>query len=65
MMKLIDTLLTRARDRPDRRSGRAPKFGHATIGGVRHVYNEFREDDGVEATRYGDWEYYGRCTDFC
>ena len=30
----------------------------------RSVYNEFVGKRGVEATRYGDWEYAGRCTDF-
>lgn len=30
----------------------------------RRVYNEFVGKRGVDATRYGDWEYAGRCTDF-
>ncbi len=31
---------------------------------ARHVYAEFNDGQGVDATRYGDWEYTGRCTDF-
>ena len=30
----------------------------------RRVYNEFVGQRGIDATRYGDWEYAGRCTDF-
>ena len=30
----------------------------------RIQYHEFGKHAGMEATRYGDWEYYGRCTDF-
>ena len=30
----------------------------------RRVYNEFVGQRGLDATRYGDWEYAGRCTDF-
>jgi hypothetical protein len=30
----------------------------------RHAYSEFAGHHGLEATRYGDWEYSGRCTDF-
>ena len=28
------------------------------------VYNDFNGLEGKDATRYGDWEYGGRCTDF-
>lgn len=31
---------------------------------TRRVYNEFAGTIGKDATRYGDWEYAGRCTDF-
>jgi hypothetical protein len=31
---------------------------------VRYAYTEFNDQDGIDATRYGDWEYTGRCTDF-
>lgn len=31
---------------------------------ARHVYAEFNDGQGIDATRYGDWEYTGRCTDF-
>ena len=34
------------------------------VGSAREVYTEFRGHRGVDATRYGDWEYSGRCTDF-
>ena len=34
------------------------------VGRQRRVYSEFAGRRGVEATRYGDWEYGGRCTDF-
>lgn len=37
---------------------------HHGLSNVRRVYNEFSGKCGVEATRYGDWEYAGRCTDF-
>ena len=40
----------------DARHGRSPQN--------RLRYTEFRDRAGVEATRYGDWEYAGRCTDF-
>lgn len=30
----------------------------------RGAYSEFAGRGGVDATRYGDWEYGGRCTDF-
>lgn len=31
---------------------------------ARHAYSEFAGRGGLDATRYGDWEYSGRCTDF-
>ncbi len=31
---------------------------------VRCAYAEFNDKGGIDATRYGDWEYTGRCTDF-
>ena len=34
------------------------------VGSARHQYDEFADRDGVDAPRYGDWEYSGRCTDF-
>ncbi len=34
------------------------------VGSARHRYDEFESQSGVDATRYGDWEYSGRCTDF-
>lgn len=30
----------------------------------RQAYSEFAGHRGLDATRYGDWEYSGRCTDF-
>lgn len=30
----------------------------------RYKYDDFGKSYGVNATRYGDWEYNGRCTDF-
>lgn len=30
----------------------------------RDRYDDFGKSYGVDATRYGDWEYNGRCTDF-
>ena len=31
---------------------------------TRASYDEFPGGRQVDATRYGDWEYGGRCTDF-
>ena len=36
---------------------------HARRDAARHRYGD-RPAQGVSATRYGDWEYLGRCTDF-
>jgi hypothetical protein len=56
-----ERLLAFTPSRLDLRSG-APS---ATPGpAVRYAYTEFNDQDGIDATRYGDWEYTGRCTDF-
>ncbi|MDX1557094.1 MAG: DUF1674 domain-containing protein [Xanthomonadales bacterium] len=34
------------------------------VGSARWQYDEMGPKGGVDATRYGDWEYSGRCTDF-
>ncbi len=31
---------------------------------IRRGYRQGPEDDGIDPTRFGDWEYGGRCTDF-
>lgn len=43
---------------------RAPRPCGWEVGSARWQYDEFENDAGVDATRYGDWEYSGRCTDF-
>lgn len=64
-----------SREAPDERSwtSRAPKVFRVAglLGPIglpsglpRHAYSEFAGERGLEATRYGDWEYSGRCTDF-
>ena len=30
----------------------------------REAYTHHPQQPGVDPTRYGDWEYNGRCTDF-
>ena len=34
------------------------------VGSARWKYQELNLQGGVDATRFGDWEYSGRCTDF-
>jgi len=34
------------------------------VGSARWRYDEVGKTGGIDATRYGDWEYSGRCTDF-
>ena len=34
------------------------------VGSARSHYDEVGQNGGLDATRYGDWEYSGRCTDF-
>ncbi len=34
------------------------------VGSARWQYDEVGQKGGIDATRYGDWEYSGRCTDF-
>ena len=34
------------------------------VGSARWQYDEVGPNGGIDATRYGDWEYSGRCTDF-
>ena len=31
---------------------------------IRRRYSERRDLPGTDPTRFGDWEYGGRCTDF-
>ena len=31
---------------------------------IRRAYSERQDLPGIDPTRYGDWEYNGRCTDF-
>ena len=54
--------------RPAGRRGRhpieRPRTPASPIAGTRRVYEEFAGRGGIDATRYGDWEYSGRCTDF-
>ncbi len=42
----------------------APPPAGWQVGSARWKYEEFERGHGVSATRYGDWEYSGRCTDF-
>ena len=42
----------------------APRPCGWEVGSARLKYEEFERGRGVSATRYGDWEYSGRCTDF-
>jgi hypothetical protein len=62
------------KDQPERGwTSRAPKV-FRLIGSLdslrlrssppRQAYSEFAGHRGLDATRYGDWEYSGRCTDF-
>ena len=30
----------------------------------RHAYRHHHNQAGTDPTRFGDWEYNGRCTDF-
>ena len=48
---------------PTDRSRAVTPYG-VEVGSARKAYNEFRGTTGLDATRYGDWEYSGRCTDF-
>lgn len=34
------------------------------VGSARWHYDEVGDSAGIDSTRYGDWEYGGRCTDF-
>ncbi len=34
------------------------------VGSARWQYDEVGGTGGIDSTRYGDWEYSGRCTDF-
>ncbi len=45
-------------------SPRQSRLDCSEVGSARHVYSEFVGHRGFDATRYGDWEYSGRCTDF-
>ena len=61
MRQVSKRLLAFAPSRLDPRSG----VPSSTPGpAVRYAYAEFNDKDGIDATRYGDWEYTGRCTDF-
>ena len=42
----------------------APSLECSEVGAARHEYDEFAGQGGIDATRFGDWEYSGRCTDF-
>ena len=42
----------------------APRPSGWEVGSARWEYDEVGDNGGIDATRYGDWEYGGRCTDF-
>ena len=42
----------------------APETPQARLAEIRRGYRKGAEDEGVDPTRFGDWEYGGRCTDF-
>jgi hypothetical protein len=68
-MRLLVRELRRIRERLPAPVAMALQGGHgepapSRDAASRHVYDEFTAGRGVEATRYGDWEYGGRCTDF-
>jgi hypothetical protein len=54
--------------RPDGENNRQPgkprEPGRKRSSPPRQAYSEFAGHRGLDATRYGDWEYSGRCTDF-
>lgn len=56
--------LVRSTRRYDIEAPRAVAPYGTEVGSARKAYSEFRDTAGVDATRYGDWEYSGRCTDF-
>ena len=42
----------------------SPQTPQARLAEIRRGYRQGPEDEGVDPTRFGDWEYGGRCTDF-
>lgn len=42
----------------------APRPCGWEVGSARWQYDEVGDTGGIDSTRYGDWEYNGRCTDF-
>lgn len=41
-----------------------PQTPQQRLAEIRRGYRQGPEDDGIDPTRFGDWEYGGRCTDF-
>ncbi len=41
-----------------------PQTPQAKLAEIRRGYRQGPEDEGIDPTRFGDWEYGGRCTDF-
>ena len=63
MRKLLDTLSTLVRPR----RALQPALANALVNARyqrRAAYRHHPGHPGVEPTRFGDWEYNGRCADF-
>ena len=59
--KILDKLKNQRREARDRATSRgflASAFQR------RAAYRHHPGDPGLDPTRFGDWEYNGRCTDF-
>lgn len=64
MNKLLDKLMTIRRPKAPE-SRHSPDAALAVPFQRRAAYRHHPGDPGVDPTRFGDWEYNGRCTDFC
>ena len=63
LMKIIPRAPAALRSRLSRLFKTPRPFGWE-VGSARLEYEEFERGRKLSATRYGDWEYSGRCTDF-
>ncbi len=62
--RVKDWLIPAKTPRAPRREAPARHLGADNVGSQRHLYAEMAGRGGIDATRYGDWEYGSRCTDF-